>query len=244
MATDKKLPIVLVHGMWGTPEQFKNWEKFFQSAGYEVLKLRLPGHTRQGHVDGLSIHDYADYVNGQIEGFIGPCTLIGHSMGGLIARLVASKSDVVKQVVVVAGAPSNGICAITPEIFFRMLQPRYLIALLTGKGYRIYDHDARALMMNCMQSADSNPVEIFPSMESGVTTRELAFSRITIGVVKQPMLVIGGVEDKMTPPSVQEAVCLQHNAEIIWHGGGHMPMLEWNWFEVAGTILGWIKKLE
>ncbi|MES3005529.1 MAG: alpha/beta fold hydrolase [Patescibacteria group bacterium] len=231
------LPIVLLHGMWGNANQFANWSQFLNDCGYTVVPLTLPGHELGGNVDKLSIYNYADAIEGFLSR-IGPCHLVGHSMGGLIAQMVGHHKNVRKVALVTSAAP-YGISPTTLAIKLRMLRPRYLKALCTGEGYRVDDGDARWLMMNCLDDM-FKPSEVFPSCESGVATWELSQGSVKVQPLKKPTLVIGCNDDRMTPVRTQEAIADLHGATYRTYAGGHLPMLEHRWRRNINDISTWL----
>jgi esterase len=101
-------PIVLLHGMLGSS---RNW----QTAGtelasrYHVFALDLRNHGRSPHADAMS---YAEMMQDVLEWLddheLGSTTLLGHSMGGKTAMLLACRQpERVERLVVVDIAPKN-----------------------------------------------------------------------------------------------------------------------------------------
>lgn len=99
-------PIIILHGLFGSK---RNWAAIAKrlSAHHRVVSLDLRNHGESPWVDGMSYVDLADDVAGTIKRLgLGPCTVIGHSMGGKAAMTLALNGpELVKRLVVVDIAP-------------------------------------------------------------------------------------------------------------------------------------------
>jgi pimeloyl-ACP methyl ester carboxylesterase len=83
--------IVFCHGLFG---QGKNWTQAGKAlaSDHRVLLVDMPHHGRSGWHDSFDYLDAADRVAAAIDGPVDgtdPVALVGHSMGGKIAMLVA-----------------------------------------------------------------------------------------------------------------------------------------------------------
>ena len=95
-------PVVFCHGLFG---QGKNWTQIAkQLAGsHRVLLVDMPNHGRS---DWTEHFDYADAAEAVAAVLTEPVALVGHSMGGKIAMLVALlHPDLVERLCVVDVAP-------------------------------------------------------------------------------------------------------------------------------------------
>lgn len=93
--------IFLLHGMWSHDGVAAPLQRHLENIGHCVFAPTLPAHDRTDSeqaekVGNLSLSDYADHITDLIkkEDFAEPPVLIGHSMGGLIAQMVASRIPV------------------------------------------------------------------------------------------------------------------------------------------------------
>ncbi|MCW8916440.1 MAG: alpha/beta fold hydrolase [Magnetovibrio sp.] len=99
-------PVLILHGLFGSK---RNWGAIAKklSAHHRVISLDLRNHGDSPWVDGM---DYRD-LSGDVAAFIklhslGPCTVIGHSMGGKTAMVLAlTHPELVKRLIVVDIAP-------------------------------------------------------------------------------------------------------------------------------------------
>jgi pimeloyl-ACP methyl ester carboxylesterase len=121
--------VVLIHGSWGRGEQLAAARAAFEERGYlaHTPTLRhheLPSDEGATKVALLSLRDYTDDLVAFVNSLDSPPLLIGHSMGGLLAQLVAART---RQAGLVAAcpAPAAGILGATPTTL-RMSLPHVL----------------------------------------------------------------------------------------------------------------------
>jgi len=99
-------PVLILHGLFGSK---RNWGAIAKqlSAHHRVLSLDLRNHGDSPWVDGMDYRDLAGDVAHFIETHgLGPATVIGHSMGGKTAMMLAlTRPELVKRLVVVDIAP-------------------------------------------------------------------------------------------------------------------------------------------
>jgi pimeloyl-ACP methyl ester carboxylesterase len=101
-------PVVFCHGLFG---QGKNWTAIGKALAedHRVLLVDLPDHGRSPRSDRFDYVDYADQVAARLSADFGaddPVALVGHSMGGKVAMLVAlRRPELVERLVVVDVAP-------------------------------------------------------------------------------------------------------------------------------------------
>ncbi len=94
--------IMMIHGMWGGPWHWENYKSVFEAEGYNCVTPTLRFHDISPHSEPdpklgtTSLLDYADDLEKEIHGlqsrgFSAPTVIIGHSMGGLLAQILASR---------------------------------------------------------------------------------------------------------------------------------------------------------
>ena len=92
--TVKKAPVVMFHGAFTGPWVWGGFAEKFKSAGYKVHTPCLRHHENKKPSAGLaqvSLTDYAADLGSFLDELGTPAILVGHSMGGFLAQMVAAK---------------------------------------------------------------------------------------------------------------------------------------------------------
>jgi pimeloyl-ACP methyl ester carboxylesterase len=101
-------PVIMVHGAFCGGWSLAALARPFEAEGYRVLRPDLPGHAAEDPakaVSGLSMVDYVRAVVGLCRAQAEPPVLVGHSLGGLVAMLAASRTPVRALVALAPSAP-------------------------------------------------------------------------------------------------------------------------------------------
>jgi len=96
--------VVFCHGLFGQGKNFTAIGKALAES-HRVTLVDMPDHGRSPRTDGFDYLKYADHVAELLDPN-DPVALVGHSMGGKVAMLVAlRRPDLVERLVVVDVAP-------------------------------------------------------------------------------------------------------------------------------------------
>lgn len=83
---------MLVHGAANSSVVWRYWQEVLAGRGWSSHALDLRGHgSSEGSVDGATMTDYADDVVAFVETLRETPVLMGWSMGGLVALMVAAR---------------------------------------------------------------------------------------------------------------------------------------------------------
>lgn len=217
---DPRYPkILFVHGMWGAPWIFYVW----LSICY-LLKIRAYALDLEP-ADGRSTRDYVDMVVKVLDQ-IGPAALIGHSNGAIIASVAASENpNKALALVRVAGSLPKGMRCI--ELFW--FKYRYWRAITSGKQFRLTDRDAMKHVLNRIPEQRAWSLLKHFRTESGLVLKE-AMLGVEVGPISCPVLVIGGIHDKILRVKYQRLLYQQYrrrlNAKYMDFPMGHMVPIE------------------
>jgi pimeloyl-ACP methyl ester carboxylesterase len=227
--------VVLIHGTWGRGDQWAPARASFEERGYTVHSPTLRHHelpVAEGaaKIALLSVRDYVDDLVALVDGLDSPPVLVGHSLGGLLAQLVAVRT---RQVGVVAATPSTpaGIFNLYPSLlrvfighFLRVrpwTKPLYPVRWEVWRDRFVNaqsEHCARALFSGLVCESGRAYCEMgFPWLDRG-DAATVDFSSVTT-----PVLAIGAGSDRLVPTRIarQTATRYQKGSYVEIAGADH-----------------------
>ncbi len=106
-AADRRPPVVLLHGLFGSARNFGGLQKSLAATGKRIIALDLRNHGSSPHGEDTS---YAAMAADVVETLAAmdalPCRMLGHSMGGKVAmRLALDQPAHVERLIVADIAP-------------------------------------------------------------------------------------------------------------------------------------------
>jgi pimeloyl-ACP methyl ester carboxylesterase len=252
-------PLYLMHGMWCTGDTLQDLAHPLREEGFRVDAPTLPDHSvcldREGRkrLARASLLDYAAFHLEQIAALPPgpPPVLIGHSMGGLLAQIVASRIPI-SGVVLLAPAAPAGFNLIQPcsTIATGHVLARYAFWRRTQKPPRIFaDY---GLFHRLPRAARAKAYKEIV-WESGRAYSEIVFwfldkqraSAVDPRHLMAPMLVLSAEHDRILPPRVIERVAdfypQAHYEELA--DLGHMMFVEPGGEVVATRVLSWLAEM-
>jgi len=253
MNTAAKPPLVFIHGMWCGPEVFANYRIFFENLGYQCHCPPLRHHERADNRHSLpgttSLLDYASDLEIFIRSLPGKPILIGHSMGGLLAQILCARELAEKAVLVCPAAPA-GIHALTPSVV------RSFAGVMARWGFwkkvnKLSAAAARYALFNRLPEEDIPAALQAMRYESGRAAFEMGFwlidpkraSAAPAELITQPLLIISGSDDHITPASVHKKIAVRYGAEYRrYKNHAHWLIAEPGWDEIAADIVAWLQK--
>ncbi|WP_319004938.1 alpha/beta hydrolase [Microbulbifer aggregans] len=250
--------MVLIHGMWSTDVALSEVREAFEEKGYEVDAVCLPFHKAKAEYDKgdkarlarASLQDYVDFIVTRVAALEAPPILVGHSMGGLLAQLVAARVPVDKLVLLSSAAP-GGINGWSWSVI-RTLGRNLFLFPLWKHVTEIRASNIRYGIANSQSSAVQQHILDMATYESGMATFQLGvggffpsgFSRVDAEAVQCPVLVIGGAADRITPIKIQRGIAKKYasRAQLVelpgvchWTvGGSNFPRVKFAMFRWLG----------
>ncbi len=243
-------PIIMVHGAFCAGWVFDDFRRPFERAGHPVLAPDLPGHEEDAPAFatvGLSMRDYAAAITNVCAAQPTPPVLIGHSLGGLVAQMVAAKTPVEALILLAPSAPW-GVPGITMEegisaVSLYALGPFWIQAVdpdyESAKRY-LFDHlprDERRAVFGRM-TAESGRA-LWETLNWWLDP--LATTLVPSGSVTAPVLAIVGGRDLIHPAATVRTTASRLGGETrVLPAMGHWLVGEPGWAEVAELCLTWL----
>jgi pimeloyl-ACP methyl ester carboxylesterase len=247
--------------MWSTPATFDRLRPVLEAAGHATHAPVLPYHDRPAslpppaELGRLSITAYVDFLVAEAgklgQGEQGPPVILGHSMGGLLAQLVAARVPHAGIVLLSPAAAANAQAFSTDPL-------RTLKAVVTKWGWwespTLCDEaGARWGIFNGVPPAETVNEIAALVWDSGRVLAEIAlpplFGKVTwveYDRLSQPALVVVGSDDRTTPPGIARATARQLKGRVDYHELPGVPhWLFWGEVEqrLAAMVVDWLNTL-
>ncbi|MDE2048140.1 MAG: alpha/beta fold hydrolase [Betaproteobacteria bacterium] len=242
--------VLMLHGIGGGHLAFAPQLETFAAQGYRAVAWDMPGYGHSPPIEPYTFKGLAQCCVALIEALQGTrggaLTLIGHSMGGMVAQeVVARRPDLVGRLVLSGTSPSFG----KPDGAWQQqfLQQRtapldagqtmrelaeVLVAQMVGSGHL---PEGVRLATHCMAQVPEATYR--RALEALLTfDRKAMLPHITC-----PTLVVAGEQDRNAPPAVMRrmAESIPHADYVELKGIGHLANLEAP-DEFDAAVLNWL----
>jgi pimeloyl-ACP methyl ester carboxylesterase len=262
--TTGRQPVVFVHGLWLLPSSWERWARLFEEAGYTALMPGWPDDPAtvaeaNAHPEVMArktIGKVADHLAQLIAGLKKKPAIIGHSLGGLLAQILAGRG-LAAATVAVDPAPFRGVLPL-PLSALKSAWPvlgnpanRNRAVPLTLEQFRyafanvVSEEEAKQLYATYAVPAPGTPVfqaaaaNINPWTEAKVDTESEA---------RGPLLIISGQQDHTVPPALANAAFKQQQknkavTEVLkLPDRGHSLTIDSGWRAVADAALAFVRR--
>lgn len=245
-------PVVMIHGGFCGPWAWEGFAARFRDKGYAVHTPALRHHTGGKPPEALattSLTDYAADLETLIRSLEAPPLLVGHSMGGLLAQMLAARLPAAG-CVLLAPSPPWGV---PPSTLFEIGAAHGLM-LKVGFWAMILEP---SFAVASAHSLDRFPREerekVFARFlpESGRATFEVVHwaldmrraSEVDARKVACPLLFLAGEEDRISPPGTVRRAADLYKDRATYEtlpGMSHWLVGEPGWEKVCDRALAWL----
>lgn len=232
--------MLLLHGFGDTPQTLHYVAEALHAEGYSVRAPLLPGHGRSlaafGATRAKEWIASARAAYEELTARYGPSPVVGLSMGGALAIILAAETPTMPSLAVIApyvSMPRRARVVARFHPVWGVLMPYFR----SGGERSIHDESERA-----------------KNRGYGVLTPGLLFelSRIVRRVqaslprIKSPTLVIHGLNDERIPPDAAEREYTRLGApekRLVWlDQGGHVLTVDHGRDRVIGLVVDWLAR--
>lgn len=252
-AKRKKAPVVMIHGAFAGPWVWDGFAAKFRAAGYAVHAPWLRHHDKPSASLGQTgLGDYAQDLEAFLDGLEGDPILVGHSMGGLLAQMLASRRDIQAAILL---APS-GPWGVPPSTLFEIASAQTML-LNVGFWNSVLQPDEHIAGRNALDRLAPAAREamlarfvpesgraIFQVMHWGLDMTRA--SEVDAAKVACPLLLLAGSEDRVNPPGTVERVAAVYGRRAHYEqfsGMSHWLPGEPGWEQVATRALAWLEEV-
>lgn len=250
--------VFMIHGMWGRAWYWQNYKKVFERAGYRCVATTLRYHdmdptaSPDPRLGSTSLLDYAQDLEQEIKQLGVQPILIGHSMGGLLAQMLAARG-LAKAAVLLTPASPAGIIPIRWSVL-RSFLSGFMRWGFWRRPMRQTFGEAVYSMLQLLPAAERRSAYERFVFESGRAAAEIGFwpldfrgaARVDETKITCPMLVVGATQDRITPASVVRRVAKKYRGVATYKefpNHAHWVVGEPQWEEVADFVLKWLATL-
>lgn len=251
--------IFMIHGMWGSGDVWDDYKDYFEANGYRVIAPTLRFHgakyiaSAPKELGTLSILDYVEDLEKEIRALDEKPIIMGHSMGGLLAQILASRG-LAEKLVLLTSAPPAGVMALRPS------STKTFLSVLTVWGFwkkpmRLTFEEAKYGILNLLTPEQQVAEYGKYSFESGRVATEIAFwqmdkdkaTYVDSKAITCPILIVSGGKDRIVPASVVKNIAKKYkktNHDVTYKEFkkfAHAIHQQKGWQEIADYAADWIK---
>lgn len=225
-------PILMVHGMWSRPSTFATLREELEAVGIRSAAVTLPHHDlppgspAPAALATVGLADYVTALDPAAQSFGEPPVILGHSLGGLLAQLLAVRVPA-RALILLATAPSAQATALSLPAVRTMMG-------VTGRwGWwraptLLDERSARDGVYNGVPEEETRASLAELTWDSGRVLRQVSApwfddaARVDYARLAIPALVIVGLEDRIVPPAVS-----RRTARLLAATGARIDYEEW-----------------
>ncbi len=244
-------PLLFVHGAY---THALGWQQHFiphfTALGFDCHALDFSGHGAspgQEHLDDFGLDDYVADLAAAVAALPCPPVLIAHSMGCTVAQRYLETGQAAGLALRAPVPPtgtggSAGRLALEEPDFFAEL-PKVTVGTPDDHTLEVMARVYFAPGTPLQTVADCLPM-IQPESSQAVAELATLALRRAGHKPRLPVLVLGGREDRVFPPSMLFFTTLPWNArQVVIEGAGHMLMLEPTWPQTTEALAAWLDSL-
>ena len=208
-------PVVLVHGAANSSVVWRFWQESLARQGWSSHAVDLRGHGKSlGSVDGLSMSDYADDIESVANDLSETPVVMGWSMGGLVAIMVAARG---LARACIGLAPSTPSLKRDESVLIRR-------GVFGPEEYGITSDDPAEQPVMPDLDTEERLIALGSASSESRTARDDRKAGIVVRSMSCPLLVVTGSEDQSWPRSAYAGLHLPATY-LESHGSSHWGLV-------------------
>jgi len=249
--------IVMIHGMWCGPWVWDRFAAVLERRGWRCHRPALrhhdvdPSAPPDPRLGRVSLLDYAADLEAVVRGFDEPPVLLGHSMGSLLALMLAARGLGRAAALLTPGSPA-GVNALTGSVI------RSFLGVLLRPAFwktpmRLSEAAAAYAMLGTLPPEERRATYARLVYESGRAASETGFwqldprhaSRIDPEGIRCPVLIVSAADDRLTPASVVRRTAASLGSKAVlreFPNHGHWVVGEPGWEEISVGVADWLEE--
>lgn len=248
--------IFLIPGMWTGTSNFTNYTEYFSSRGFNCVSPSLKFHDIKHEekpnslLGTTSIIDYVDQLEKEYRKLQCHGIILGHSMGGLLAQLLAVRVQP-KLLILLSSAPPLGISALTNSVIKSYIS-YFLKPFFWRKPFLISFKSAQFAFLNNLSKEKQINEYNKLVYESGRAIMQIGLpifdknksSHINADDIRCPVLVLHGLLDNIVPYITGEKIASKYGSQStlkLLNNNAHLIEIEDGWEDTAAYIHKWIE---
>jgi pimeloyl-ACP methyl ester carboxylesterase len=246
---------LLIHGMWGTSDGWRNWHAFLEARDWSVLTPSLRHHEAPPlkPPPGLGTTGLADYARDLeilLQDLPEKAVIVGHSMGGLIALKLCAHGLARAGVLLTPAPPANVLALrISNVLAFARIERHWG---WWRKPHRATLKEALWHTFNTMDPRKAVRLHDTFVHDSGRALLEMGLpwldyadaAHVAPADVTVPLLMVAAQHDRLTPPSVVRRIAGRFDGAEYreYPGQGHWVLGQPGWQEIAADTAQWMDR--
>jgi len=259
-------PVVFIHGLWLLPSSWDRWASVFTEAGYVALTPGWPDDPETVEEATAKPDVFAHKTIGQVGDHFAEIiaklerrpAVIGHSIGGLLAQIIAGRGLAAVSVAI-DPAPFRGVLPL-PISALKSARPVLGNPANRGRAIPLTYDQFRYAFANAVSEPEAHELyEQFAVPASAETLFQAAAANLnpwtdakvhTKNPERGPLLIISGEANDAVPWAIANATFRRQKrnegvTEIVgMHGRGHGLTIDSGWREVAEIALEFVRRFE
>jgi pimeloyl-ACP methyl ester carboxylesterase len=247
--------IFMVHGMFCKGSSWDNYRGFFEKQNYHCITPTLRYHDispldkPDPRLGTTSLLDYVDDLQKEIEILKEPPVIMGHSMGGLIAQILASRG-LGKALVLLTPAASRGSTPMfNPFVWASALRAWGSVLVRPGYSRKPFRISYSALNTAWQPLSENERRDEYGKLvyESGKVLNEIGFGKQAAAVDESklaiPVLIISGKLDRLVPNESIRNMARKYGERCNYkefEDHSHWVLGGPRWEEVANYVNEWL----